>query len=265
MKVVVVGGGAIGMLQARSLAKQGLEVVIVDKGELGREASWAGGGIISPLYPWRYSDPVTALATRSQALYPKLVQDIFHESEIDPEYSEQGLLMLRVEGQASALGWAKENQPWLEQIAAKKLYELEPNLAEGFEQSLWMPNVGSIRNPRLLNALRKILRDHSNVDVIEQDEVVDFGSQRVVLQSGKAIDADAFVFCSGAWTSNLFPTQGIQIQPVKGQMIVFDAPVGLVSRVVLSDGRYVIPRRDGKVVAGSTIEYKGFDKTTDQE
>jgi glycine oxidase len=265
MKIVVVGGGAIGMLQARAFAKQGCEVVLVDKGELGREASWAGGGIISPLYPWRYSEPVTALASRSQALYPDLVLALQEESGIDPEYSGHGLLMLKVEDKDLALQWAEEHGPWLEEIGAKQLYALEPELALNYEGSLWMPGVGSVRNPRLLHALRAIVRAHPSIVVLENDGLVSFDDNSVTLKSGDVIKADRVVFCSGAWTSELLPKQEMQIEPVKGQMIVFDTPVGLVNRVVLSDGRYVIPRRDGKVVVGSTLEYCGFDKTTDDE
>lgn len=265
MKVVVVGGGAMGMLQARRFAKEGCEVVVVDKGDLGREASWAGGGIISPLYPWRYSEPVTALATRSQQLYPDLVSALHQESGIDPEYSAHGLLMLQVDDKDKAIQWAVENRPWLEEINAERLYELEPELGQGYESSLWMPSVGSVRNPRLLHALRAIMHDHASIDVVENDGLVSFDGHGVNLSSAKRIDADCVVFCSGAWTSTLLPEQQLKIEPVKGQMIVFDAPLGLVKRVVLSDGRYVIPRRDGKVVVGSTLEYAGFDKTTNNE
>ena len=265
MKVVVVGGGAIGMLQARSFAKEGCEVVIVDKGELGREASWAGGGIISPLYPWRYSEPVTALATRSQTLYPDLVEALHQESGIDPEYSGHGLLMLHVDDKQKALQWADAHGPWLEEIGKQALYELEPELAEGHESSLWMPHVGSVRNPRLLKALRAIMHEHPSIEVVEHDGLTRFDELGVTLASGRRVDADCTVFCSGAWTSALLADQQIKIEPVKGQMIVFDAPEGLVNRVVLSGGRYVIPRRDGKVVVGSTLEYCGFDKTTNDE
>ncbi len=265
MKVVVVGGGAIGMLQAQSFAKEGYDVAIVDKGELGREASWAGGGIISPLYPWRYSDPVTALASRSQELYLDLVAELHQESGIDPEYSAHGLLMLQVDDKDRAIQWAAENRPWLEEITAQTLYDLEPELGRGHECSLWMPSVGSVRNPRLLRALRVIMHEHPSIEVIEKDGLARFDERGVTLDSGKRVDADSVVFCSGAWTSSLLPNQRIKIEPVKGQMIVFDAPLGLVKRVVLSGGRYVIPRRDGKVVVGSTLEYCGFDKSTDDE
>lgn len=265
MRVAVVGGGVIGMLQARSLASEACHVSIIDQGELGRESSWAGGGIISPLYPWRYDEAVTALARRSQSLYPQLVADLHNESGIDPEYVEHGLLMLSVKDEKSAVAWSKDHSAWMEEIDSEALYNLEPSLAEGHIRSLWMPKVGSVRNPRLLNALRHIMHQHSNITVIENKAVAQIVDRRLVLASGESLDFDAVVVCAGAWTSKLLASPSINIEPVKGQMIVFDAPKNLVNRVVLSDGRYVIPRKDGKVVAGSTLEYTGFDKQTDEQ
>jgi glycine oxidase len=265
LKAIIVGGGVIGMMQARVLVKTGYEVVVIERGELGREASWAGGGIISPLYPWRYAPPVTALAIRSQQLYPELVAEIAAESGVDPEYSGNGLLMLNVEDEREAKNWSKEAGPWLEDIDATALYELEPNLAPGIERSLWMPRVASIRNPRLLRALRQIMREHQSIEVREHSPVKECGDGYVVLTSGERIDADLVAVCSGAWTSELLRKPALGIAPVKGQMVVFDAPKGLLNRVVLTDGRYVIPRKDGKIVAGSTLEYTGFEKDTTED
>ena len=264
MKIVIVGGGVMGLMQARELAHKGWQVVLVDKSEFGKEASWAGGGIISPLYPWRYSAPVTALASWSQAYYPNLIQSLEAESDIDPELSRHGLLMLAVEDEQAALNWAEDVEHWLTPIDAGQLYQLEPQLREGLDRGLWMKQVASVRNPRLLKALKRIVAQDPAIECVEVSSVAacrpHSTSPAVVLEDGRRIEADAILFCSGAWTQTLLDLPAIEIAPVKGQMLVFDAPPGLVNRVVLSHGKYVIPRRDGKVVAGSTLEYKGFDK-----
>lgn len=273
MKVVIIGGGVMGMMQARELSQRGWEVVLVDKGICGGEASWAGGGIISPLYPWRYSDPVTALASWSQGYYPNLIQCLEAESGVDPEITRHGLLMLEVKDREQALVWSEKRQPaWLEQIPATALYEYEPLLRPGVAEALWMPHICSIRNPRLLRALRMILEHEPLVTIVEENAFAGMEregeSERVTAITtvkDRRIEADRFIFCSGAWTSSLLPEAGLKVAPVKGQMILFDAVPGIVNRIVLNQGRYVIPRRDGRIVAGSTLEYTEFDKSTTAE
>jgi len=268
LKVIIVGGGVMGMMQARELAQQGLEVVLVDKGLCGTEASWAGGGIVSPLYPWRYSAPITALAKWSQSYYPNLIQCLEAESDIDPELTRHGMLMLEVASEAKALQWADSESPsWMEKIDANALYQLEPNLRAGSAEALWMPQIASVRNPKLLQALRVVLEREPNITVLEENglaSLIKDGDkvQGILTARGERLMADAVVLCTGAWTQGLLEKGETGIEPVKGQMVLFEAKPGVVNRVVLSGGRYVIPRRDGRVLAGSTLEYQGFDKTT---
>jgi glycine oxidase len=270
LKVIIVGAGVIGMLQARDLALKGVEVVLLDKNACGTEASWAGGGIVSPLYPWRYSDPITALASWSQSFYPNLAQSLEAESDIDPELTRHGLLMLDVDDRELALSWSEKNKAWMEQVEAEKIYQLEPALREGVRNGLWMPQVASVRNPRLLRSLYTSLQRNPLVSIHEGQEVRTFlrkGSsvQGVKLANGDEFTADAVLVCSGAWSQGVSENDKLDVKPVKGQMLIFDAPPGLVNRVVMSGGKYVIPRRDGKVLAGSTLEDVGFDKHTTEQ
>lgn len=270
MKVIIVGGGVMGMLQARELALKGMDVLLVEKGLCGNEASWAGGGIVSPLYPWRYSPPVTALASWSQAYYPNLVQCLEAESDIDPELTRHGLLMLSVDDETEALAWSESNTAWLEKIDAEKVYQLEPHLRSGLNTGLWMPHVASVRNPRLLKSLRAWLDLHPGISIIEACQVLELkrsGSKIAGLDTSThgLLEADSYVLCTGAWSEQICASENIKVNPVKGQMLVFDAKPGLVNRVVLNNGKYVIPRRDGMVVAGSTLEYCGFDRATTNE
>lgn len=265
MKVIIVGAGVIGMMQARELAEKGMDVVLIDKGACGTEASWAGGGIISPLYPWRYSDPITALASWSQAYYPNLIQTLEAESDIDPEITRHGLLMLNVDDYNKAVSWSQSTDAWLEPIDHNAVYKLEPELREGVQGGLWMSQVASVRNPRLLKALYKILAAHPRVEIHEESAVTSLKTHGTKVMGvntikGECFEADIVLLCSGAWTPQLSGQQALKIEPVKGQMVLFDAKPGMVNRVVLSGGQYVIPRRDGKVVAGSTLEFEGFDK-----
>ena len=113
-QVVIVGGGVIGLLTAFNLAADVEQVVVCDKGALGQESSWAGGGIVSPLYPWRYSPAVTALAHWSQDFYPQLGECLFASTGVDPEVHTTGLYWLDLDDEAEALAWAaREGRPFV--------------------------------------------------------------------------------------------------------------------------------------------------------
>lgn len=265
---LIVGGGVIGMMTALQLADAGGRVTLLERGECGREASWAGGGIVSPLYPWRYSAPISALSRYSEGAYPELSLRLLEETGIDPEYRQRGLLYLRVDDEPRALTWAREVGKPLERVGADTIYAKEPNAAPGCDSALWMPTLGSIRNPRLCKALRARLQAMPNVTLrehvaVEALDVAD-GRLRGVRTSAGHEAAERVVVCGGAWAGQLLAGVGVTlpVRPVRGQMILFKAPPGLVERVVLKDGRYVIPRGDGRIVAGSTLEEVGFDQRT---
>ncbi|MBT8116635.1 MAG: FAD-binding oxidoreductase, partial [Gammaproteobacteria bacterium] len=129
---VVVGGGLIGMLSARALAREGLTVILLEQGGLCRESSWAGGGIISPLVPWEYPDAVTALVRWSQPHYPQLAADLLAETGIDPEWTQSGLLLLDCEPDAEVAAWQSRFPCPLERVMASRLQETEPAIADGF-------------------------------------------------------------------------------------------------------------------------------------
>ncbi|WP_069385156.1 glycine oxidase ThiO [Halomonas caseinilytica] len=264
---LVVGGGVIGMMTTLHLADASHSVTLVERGQCGREASWAGGGIVSPLYPWRHGAPISRLSAWSEGRYPELSLRLLEETGVDPEYRQKGLVYLRVDDEQAAMSWAREVGKPLERVSDTFLYDKEPEAAPGFSDALWMPTLGSIRNPRLAQALRARLDDMPRVTLREHCEVTNLRERggRVVAVETPAgeLHGDQVIVCGGAWAAEVMATVGVTlpIRPVKGQMILFKAPPGLVRRVVLMDGRYVIPRADGRVLAGSTLEETGFDKS----
>ncbi|MDX1253167.1 MAG: glycine oxidase ThiO [Gammaproteobacteria bacterium] len=267
---LVIGGGLIGMLTARELARAGMRVTLVERSATGRESSWAGGGILSPLYPWRYPDAVTALAGWSQRIYPALAAELADETGVDPEWTRNGLLMLDADGKVAAQAWAERAAMRLDVIDRDAVLACEPGLGEPPQEALWMPDIAQIRNPRLLRAVRLGLVS-SGVEIREGVDVMGFivrdGRIAGVETAAGKIPAESVVVAAGAWSGRLLAGLGValDVAPVRGQMIMFHARPGVVSRIVLSQGRYLIPRRDGRVLAGSTVEHAGFDKSATAE
>ncbi|MGD8310120.1 MAG: glycine oxidase ThiO, partial [Chromatiales bacterium] len=259
--------GLIGMLTARELDSAGMRVVLVERGETGQESSWAGGGILSPLYPWRYAPSVTALAGWSQRRYEALSLELRDATGVDPEWTPSGMLILDTDERDQARDWAAATGARVEPVGAGRIAELEPALAGPPDQALWMPDLAQVRNPRAVAALRADL-DRRGVEVRENTEVLKIlasGARVRGLQTSEGtLEADTLVVCAGAWTAGLLDQLGvvIQVEPVRGQMLLFGAEPGAITRMVLQQGHYVIPRRDGHVLMGSTLEYSGFRKET---
>jgi glycine oxidase len=270
MDCIVVGGGLLGLLTARALSHAGAKVVLLERGETGRESSWAGGGIVSPLVPWDYPDAVSALVSWSQQHYPVLARELGEETGIDVEWTRSGLLMVDVALDPLIESWAERRHCRLQSLDGVQAKSLEPGLADDFRSSILLPDVGQIRNPRLCKALRRSL-DLRGVDIHENTPVLGFMTQGDTLRGVRTATgeypAERVVITAGAWSAQLLKETGLDlpVKPVRGQMIQFQAPPGLLKHIVLYRNHYLIPRLDGLILAGSTLEYTGFDKETTVE
>lgn len=265
--VLIIGGGALGLLSARELNLAGIRVTLVDKQAPGRESSWAGGGIISPLPPWRFPDSVTALSRWSQRGYAELAQGLRERTGIDPELTPCGMLVQAPGEVLDATTWADRWGQPLQTLDKAAVRALEPARAEVRDDTLWLPDVANIRNPRLVKALLADLTARG-VDIrpdtplqsliTEQDRVTGVVTDKGPLQ------ADAVLVCAGAWTGDLLSqwVPAPDIRPIRGQMLLFRTVPGTINRIMLEDNRYAIPRRDGRVLFGSTLEDVGFEKAT---
>lgn len=286
---LICGAGVSGLLLARELLASGATVTVLERQFSGREASWAGGGIVSPLYPWRYNDAVTALARHAQRAYPVLSSALREETGIDPQLTVTGLLMLDADDHQEALDWAGRQQQRMTELDAGQIVQQVPGLAERFERGLWMPDIANVRNPRLMKALRAAVQAHPRARLVEQCEVIGFelaaatgdaatrpheaqprpvtGVQTRTEGHQQIFRATQYVVATGAWSGELLSPLGLDlpVEPVKGQMLLYQAAPDLLQTMVLTRGRYLIPRRDGHILIGSTLEYSGFDKTTDDE
>lgn len=261
----------MGLMVARGLLAAGKNVVIYDKGEVGAESSWAGGGILSPLYPWRQPASVTQLALRSQALFPGLATDLIKETGIDPELEISGMLVLSVDDQAKAHAWAASNRVKIRTANATEITNIEPGLADAqMSNALVFPDIGHIRNPRLIASLRADLLK-KGCEFRENTEIVEIKRREGVVEKLATTKGEVKVcqvlVCAGAWTGKLLTGLGLTlpIEPIAGQMLLYKAEPGVVKNIILKNKRYLIPRRDGRILVGSTLENAGFHKQTTEE
>jgi glycine oxidase len=267
---IVIGAGLLGLLTARTLNEAGMQVVLVERAAVCGEASWAGGGILSPLVPWEYPDAVSVLVGWSQHYYPGLASELRDETGIDVQWQRSGLLFAGTETSPQIEAWAQTHDCRLECLDAEQARTLEPALAAGLGPALLLPDVAQIRNPLLGSALRASLlqrgvglREHTEATglLCHREEV------RGICTATGEIYAPRVVVAAGAWSAHILQGTGVDLQvtPVRGQMIQFQARPGLLRHIVQYRGHYVIPRNDGLILAGSTLEHSGFDKTVTAE
>ena len=263
---LIIGAGAVGLASALELARRGARVTLLDRSRAGAESTWAGGGILSPLLPWQYGEAVNALSEYSRALFPDWIARQQALSGLDAEYRASGMLVLPPFALAEAAAWCARHAWRCEQRGSA---EFLATMAA--EEALWLPDVAQVRNPRLIHVLRGAAIA-AGVRIVESAEVTG-----LVFESGKIsrvttsqgdFSAAAFVVAAGAWTGTLPGLEALatRVFPVRGQMLLFKlSPESLrtsLPTIVLQNGRYLIPRQDGHVLAGSTLESAGFDKST---
>lgn len=264
---IVIGGGVIGLFTAWRLSDAGFKVTLIERDQVAAAAmgaaSWAAGGILSPLPPWQATAAVWSLAAESIRSYPAIAAELAEATGIDPEWTASGMWVLDPDGehaaeQAAAADWSGDhNMP---------VRNGRCPLALGRDASgLWLPWVAQLRSPRLCQALALRLRQ-LGVLIEEQSPVqaLRIEGDRVAL-AGAAGCPDVVVVCAGAWSTPLLaPLHWPQsMAPVRGQMLLFRAEPGVLDTIVLDRDRYLIPRRDGRILVGSTLEPEaGFDART---
>ena len=261
--ILIIGGGVIGLATAFRLAESGAAVTVVERSAVGTEASWAGGGILSPLLPWHYPDQVNDLCHLGAELYPGWIATIESAGGLDAEYWRCGMEILPPYDETAARLWC-DRYHW-------PLHTLAPSdTMTGTDRTLWLPGVAQVRNPRLVQALRAAVLARG-VRLMEHTEVsgIAVGEDRVdhVGTAQGKLSAETYIICAGAWSQKILATlpPAKTIKPVRGQMLLFQAKPDCLRHIIYHDGMYIIPRRDGHILVGSTLEDVGFNKSTTVE
>ena len=251
-KIAIIGGGIIGCLSAIKLRESGFSVVIVDKNEIGKESSWAGAGILFPLMPWLYSPEVYNLCINSSEFYEEFSKKLFRATDIDPEFTRTGMMLISPHSVDKIQQWARKHN-----------YEIQ-NSTFHKSPAILFPSVAQIRPPRAMKAIR-LYMSQLGISIIENTELCAIQGNKKILnkwatKNSDPIEADYFIVTSGAWVSMIQADYKNKIYPVRGQMIQYKASSLKINHILYSDDFYILQRKDGVIIAGSTVEEVGFDE-----
>jgi len=281
-RVVVIGGGVIGCLTALCLSRLGASPIVLEKGRSGRESSWAGAGILCPIHPWLYPDSFTRLIDDSLARYPALNELLLEMTGIEIEWRRSGLLIPlfaddRIHHRDDAQAWSARFGWRVQELDRSEARACEAALSPDLDGALLWPDVGQVRNPRLLAAVRKALevagvpvREQAEVVGVECDGLVEDGRGAVTgvrLADGTRVAADAVLLAAGSWSGELAEQIGLSlpVEPVKGQIVLLRDEPGLLKHIIKHDDAYLVPRDDGHILVGASMERVGFQRGTSDD
>jgi glycine oxidase len=257
--VIVIGAGIIGLSLSLELRKQGATVLVIERGEPGREASYAAGGMLVDCAA--ETQPILQpLATASARMYPEFVHELQLESGLSVDLRDQGTIVFPpAEHSTEPPGLGAKS------LLPSDLAELEPALAQRNRPAFYLKERSV--DPRALSAAALKAAKRRGVNFSSGNTVtsvhVSDGRVDGVLTNKTSFLAPKVVNCAGAWSGQI-PPYAFPTRPVKGQMLCLASPShNLLKHVIRSPEIYIIPRSNGRILAGATVEEAGFDKRTD--
>jgi glycine oxidase len=268
--VIVIGGGVIGCSIAWRLAQAGLKVTVIERGRVGCEASRAAAGMLSPQGGAESAGPFFDLCLQSRAMYRKFGEQLTEASGIDIEYKDEGTLFVVVEGEDQEektrwASWQLEAGLPLEHLSAAEVHKVESAVTQSATRAIFLPEEHQVENRRLMDALEVAIK-RAGVELIEGSAVTaittDRGKVTGVVCGSERLPAESVVVAAGTWSSQLLEPLGLNVRiiPALGQMIAVRGGACRIDRVVHSSKVYVVPRRDGRILIGATVEYAGFQR-----
>ncbi len=272
-EVLIIGGGVIGLSIARELHKKGIEkITILERGRVGREASHAAAGMLAAQAETDRADDFLHLCSDSNKLYPNFARELFDETGVDIELERSGTLYTAftendVREIRRRFDWQRKANLTVEHLNAESVRKFEPFVSPDVREALFFPNDWQVENRKLLNALQKYAA-LNRIEIIENSTV-----ENILIENGRFVGAETangsfaaetVVLATGAWTS-FIKSNGFslpKVKPIRGQIITFQTAKRLFQKVIYSPRGYLVPRLDGRILVGATVEDVGFDKAT---
>lgn len=279
MKIAIIGGGVIGLSTAWELSSRDHDVTVIDCGEFGRKASWAGAGILLPGNAETAIHPLEHLEAVSNTLHESWSKRLLNQTRIDNGYRKcGGIYVAMTAGEiatlAGSISYWQERKIKAEKLCRETFSDRYPAIRDLAESEMFLaaelPHEAQICNPWHVKALVAACENNS-VRMISGHAISAIETSGRILESvtvaGEKLSFDSCVFACGAWTQQVTSplVDCIEMVPVRGQMILYrlDSKLGLP---IINEGtRYIVPRDDGHVLVGATIEEAGFDESTTEE
>jgi glycine oxidase len=265
--LAVVGAGVIGCAIARQVAREGMSVVVVDREEPGRFASGAAAGMLAAQAEADRPDTFLSLLLRSRALYPALVEALRSETGMEVGYRARGMLILALDEEEEGsirqrFSWQRAAGLQVERLSGEEARALEPVLSRDVRGALHFTGDHQVDSRLLTRALW--LSAHAAGAVFRLGEAVsairyEGASFRLELEGGGDLQAERVVVAAGCWSGRLegLPRR-IPVEPVHGQLLSIEGSPPLLRHAVGARHGYLVPRGDGRIVAGTTVERIGF-------
>ncbi|HEX4947036.1 MAG TPA: glycine oxidase ThiO [Blastocatellia bacterium] len=276
--VAIIGGGVMGCAIAWQLGQAGARVLVIERGEIGHEASWAAGGMLAPLSEANQADAFFELAVASRAMYADFARELYEITGIDIEYRTEGTVYLALTDQDEAeleqrWQWQRAAGLRVEKLSAEQVRALEPMLTPRLRWALKFPDDHQVNNRRLMTALEAAVRA-VGVEFWTNTEAtaLEISNAQVsgIETTKKNVATNTVVVAAGSWASLLKTRDGaaamdFSVEPIRGQMIALEMPTPPLQHIVYSGNGYLIPRLSGQVIAGSTTESVGYDNRVTAE
>lgn len=275
--VLIMGGGVIGLSIARELRLRGAgSITLLDKGVCGEESSWAAAGMLGPQAEADEGGAFFDLCCESRANYPEFAENLLSETGIDIELDRSGTLYVAFTEEdehnlEARYAWQKKAGLAVERLTAEQTRRAEPFISPDVRMSLLFPDDWQVDNRKLLASL-KHFADSNDIVIYENTavEALPIVNKRVTGAATKTRTflANRTVLATGAWSSLIKigdDAPPFAITPVRGQIICMRTAKRLFERVVYSRRGYLVPRSDGRILAGSTSEMAGFTKAVTDE
>lgn len=283
---LIIGGGVVGLSLAWELAGCGLQVHVVERGQFGREASWAGAGILPAARRSPGGTPLEQLSALSRRLHAEWAERLTADTGINTGFRVCGELHVARTAEAVAR-IDQEARQWeaadmlVQRPSVDDVLRREPALIDrvgvpgamhksSILSAVWLPEAAQIRNPRHLQALVQACQQRGvrlTSDATVEDVAIQGERLEAVITSAGRFTAERFLLSAGSWTEALLARLGhsLPLKPIRGQIVLMKLPHPVLSCVVHEGPHYLVPRDDGRVLVGSTLEDVGFDKRTTQE